>query len=57
MASMNTFIRQAGKSPEEILFIDDKLPFVTAAREHGIQAWQFTSCETLKRQLMEHGLW
>jgi HAD superfamily hydrolase (TIGR01509 family) len=50
-------IRQAGKSSEEILFIDDKLPFVTAAQEYGIQAWQFASCEALKRQLKEHDLW
>lgn len=50
-------IQQAGIPPEQILFIDDKLPFVTAAREHGIQAWQFTGCEALKQQLLEYGLW
>ncbi len=43
--------------PEHILFIDDKMPFVDAAREHGIRAWQFTSSEALKEQLSEHGLW
>ena len=50
-------LQQAEMAPERILFIDDKLPFVAAAREHGIQAWQFTSCEALKWQLMAHGLW
>jgi len=50
-------IEHSGHSPEQILFIDDKMPFVTAAREHGIQAWQFTSCEILKQQLKEYGLW
>jgi glucose-1-phosphatase len=50
-------LRQAGIPPGQILFIDDKMPFVAAAREHGIQAWQFTSCEDLKGQLSEHGLW
>jgi glucose-1-phosphatase len=50
-------LQQAGIPPEQILFIDDKMPFVVAARELGIQAWQFTSREALKRQLMDHGLW
>jgi putative hydrolase of the HAD superfamily len=50
-------LRQAGTAPEQILFIDDKMPFVAAAQEHGIQAWQFTTCENLKQQLQEHGLW
>jgi putative hydrolase of the HAD superfamily len=50
-------IQQAGTAPGQILFIDDKMPFVAAAREHGIQAWQFTSCEALKQQLLEYGLW
>ena len=46
-------LQQAGLAPEQILFIDDKMPFVAAAREHGIQAWQFTSSEALKQQLIE----
>jgi histidinol phosphatase-like enzyme len=46
-------IEHSGNSPAQNLFIDDKMPFVTAAREHGIQAWQFTSCEILKQQLKE----
>ncbi len=50
-------LQQAGLPPEQILFIDDKMPFVAAAREHGIQAWQFTSREALQQQLIEAGLW
>jgi HAD superfamily hydrolase (TIGR01509 family) len=50
-------IQQSGVLPEQILFIDDKMPFVTAAHEHGIQAWQFTSGEGLTQRLMDHGLW
>jgi HAD superfamily hydrolase (TIGR01509 family) len=50
-------LQQAGVTPEQILFIDDKMPFVAAAQEYGIQAWQFTSGEALKQQLLEHGLW
>jgi glucose-1-phosphatase len=50
-------LQRAGMAPEHILFIDDKMPFVAAARERGLQAWQFTSSEALKRRLTEHGLW
>ena len=50
-------IRQSGVLPGQILFIDDKMPFVTAAQEHGIQAWQFTVCDVLKQQLKVYGLW
>lgn len=50
-------LKRTGMAAEQILFIDDKMPFVAAAREHGIQAWQFTSCEALKQQLQEQGLW
>jgi glucose-1-phosphatase len=49
-------LQRAGMAPEHILFIDDKRPFVAAAREHGIRAWQFTSSEDLKRELLAHGL-
>jgi len=52
-----TLIRKAGIPPETLLFIDDKMPFCDRGPEHGIQAWQFTSQETLKQQLIEHGLW
>jgi glucose-1-phosphatase len=50
-------LQQAGMPPEHILFIDDKMPFVAAAQEHGIRAWQFTSGEALQQQLREQGLW
>jgi putative hydrolase of the HAD superfamily len=50
-------IRRSGMLPEQILFIDDKMPFVTSAREQGIQAWQFTGCEDLKKQLTQYALW
>jgi len=50
-------IQTSGLLPDHILFIDDKLPFVTAAREHGIHAWQFTSPQELQERLTEHGLW
>jgi HAD superfamily hydrolase (TIGR01509 family) len=49
-------IKESGVSPEQILFIDDKMPFVAAAQDHGIRAWQFTSSELLKQQLLDHGL-
>jgi HAD superfamily hydrolase (TIGR01509 family) len=49
-------IGQAGKAPGEILFIDDKMPFVAAARDQGLQAWQFTSCEDFQEQLTRYGL-
>lgn len=50
-------ILKSGLPPENILFIDDKMIFVAAAREQGILAWQFTSGQDLKRQLMAHDLW
>ncbi len=50
-------IRQADTAPERLLFIDDKLPFVQAAREQGLQAWQFPAPQHLVRQLQEAGVW
>ncbi len=50
-------IYQAKTQPARILFIDDKLPFVEAAREQGLQAWQFTDKDRLMQQLQEAGLW
>ncbi len=49
-------IQAAGLPPEEILFIDDRLDFVTAAREQGLQAWQFQNPDQLRRQLGDLGL-
>lgn len=50
-------IEKTGAPAEQILFIDDKLPFVLAAREQGLQAWQFTGQDRLVQQLQEKGLW
>ena len=36
-------IRQVGLPPAQILFIDDKMDFVAAARTHGLVAWHFVS--------------
>ncbi len=50
-------IKATGRPAHEILFIDDKLPFVEAARGQGLAAWQFTDLEDLHRRLTESGLW
>jgi HAD superfamily hydrolase (TIGR01509 family) len=50
-------ISRAAQPPERILYLDDKLPFVEAARAKGLVAWQFTSPPDLKRQLRQHDLW
>ena len=42
--------------PEEILFIDDKLPNVEAAQALGIQTIQFSSVERLREDLIAAGL-
>ena len=56
-AIYQSLIRQAGRPPEEILFLDDKLSFVEAARDQGLTAWQFHSPPELQRQLARHHLW
>jgi FMN phosphatase YigB (HAD superfamily) len=50
-------IRKVERPPAEILFLDDKEPFVEAARAHGLAAWQFRSPRELQRQLERHRLW
>ena len=52
-----SLIRQVGRPPEEILFLDDKAPFVEAARDQGLTAWQFFSPQDLQAELASHGLW
>ncbi|MGQ9688270.1 MAG: HAD family hydrolase [Desulfobaccales bacterium] len=42
-AIYQALIRRLGSPPSRCLFVDDKLPFVTAAREQGLRAWRFTS--------------
>ena len=56
-AIYQSLIQQAGRPPEEILFLDDKVAFVEAARGHGLTAWQFRSPQELRRQLAHHRLW
>jgi glucose-1-phosphatase len=56
-AIYQALIRQTGRSPEEILFLDDKVSFVEAARGQGLAAWQFRSPQELQPELARHGLW
>jgi putative hydrolase of the HAD superfamily len=56
-AIYQSLIRQAGRPPEEILFLDDKAAFVEAARNQGLAAWQFRSPQELRQKLARHGLW
>jgi HAD superfamily hydrolase (TIGR01509 family) len=49
-------IRRTGLSPAQCLFVDDKLPFVAAARDQGLQSWQFTSPGEFIRSLQEQGI-
>lgn len=56
-AIYQSLIRQAGRPPGEILFIDDKVSFVEAARIQGLTAWQFRSPQELQPELASHGLW
>ena len=56
-AIYQALIRTVGRPPEEILFLDDKEPFVSAARAQGLAAWQFRSPEELRRDLARHRLW
>jgi len=45
--------REIGNDPAACLFVDDKLPFVEAARIHGFSAWHFQEPEGLARHLRE----
>jgi HAD superfamily hydrolase (TIGR01509 family) len=56
-AIYQALVRQVGRPPAEILFLDDKEPFVEAARAQGLAAWQFRSSRELKRRLARHRLW
>jgi putative hydrolase of the HAD superfamily len=49
-------LQKAACPPAACLFIDDKLPFVEAARAHGLTAWQFTGPEDFTRDLRDQGL-
>jgi HAD superfamily hydrolase (TIGR01509 family) len=50
-------IREAGCPPRRILYLDDKPPFVEAARGQGLTAWHFTTPEDFRRDLRRYGLW
>jgi HAD superfamily hydrolase (TIGR01509 family) len=50
-------ILQTGLPPPECLFVDDKAPFVEAAHEQGLTAWQFTSPEMFIGDLKRRGLY
>ncbi|MDD2901857.1 MAG: HAD family phosphatase [Syntrophales bacterium] len=56
-AIYQALIRAMGRPPERCLFLDDKLPFVEAARAHGLVAWHFTTPEEFHRKLNEYVLW
>jgi glucose-1-phosphatase len=49
-------IARAGCLAEECFFADDNLPFVEAARQHGIDAVQFHSLDQLERDLSSRGI-
>jgi HAD superfamily hydrolase (TIGR01509 family) len=50
-------IRQAGYPPPQILYLDDKPPFVEAARGQGLAAWHFTTPEDFQQRLDRYELW
>jgi len=56
-AIYQALIREAGRPPGEILFLDDKDAFVEAAREQGLTAWRFRSPQELRQELARHRLW
>jgi glucose-1-phosphatase len=49
-------IEAAQCAPEECFFTDDIPAYVEAAREHGIDAVQFQSCEQIQRELRTRGV-
>jgi FMN phosphatase YigB (HAD superfamily) len=56
-AIYQALIQKVHRPPEEILFLDDKVAFVEAARGQGLAAWQFHSPQELQRDLERQGLW
>jgi putative hydrolase of the HAD superfamily len=49
-------LAKLGTRPEELLFIDDKLPNVEAARALNIRTIQFSNVERLREDLIAAGL-
>lgn len=56
-AFYRALLERCGLPPSHCLLVDDKLPFVIAARSHGLVAWQFTSPARFREELTRHGLW
>ncbi len=56
-AIYQALIEQTGRPASRCLFVDDKLPFVTAAREQGLVAWQFSSPAEFIGCLQRYGLY
>ena len=50
-------IQEINRPPGECLFVDDKAPFVEAARTHGLAAWQFTSPGDFISRMQASGLY
>ncbi len=55
-AIYQALIRRTGLPPSQCLFVDDKPPFVAAAREQGLTAWRFTSPAAFRRCLEENNI-
>ena len=49
-------LAKLGIRPEETLFLDDKLVNVEAARALGMQAFQFSTVEQLRADMISSGL-
>lgn len=56
-AIYQSLVRELQGPPEQCLFVDDKPPFVQAARTHGLVAWQFTTPQDFIARLRQHGLY
>ena len=49
-------LRELNLRPEEVLFLDDKAPNIDAARALGMHCHQFTTVESLRKDLVAQGL-
>jgi HAD superfamily hydrolase (TIGR01509 family) len=56
-AIYQALLQRTGGPAARCLFVDDKLPFVIAARGQGLVSWQFTSPHEFIRCLQGHGLY
>ncbi len=53
---LTRFYCSCKSKPENIIFIDNELPNVTAAKEVGIDAIHFTNADQLRRDLYDRGI-